>query len=311
MKIVVTGGTGFLGTRLVECLRQDGHEVQVVSRSQGHDIRRGASLDPVFDGAEIVFHLAALVQSRPGAFEDINVLGLENVLKICESRRVARLIYVSSFTVFGSSGDNVHDEDDVPRRDHFFHGYDRSKYHAYRIAEQWKARLPMNIIFPTVVYGPGPLTEGNIMVRLFQRWKLTRLAPLPDYGKPRWNFVYVNDVIDGMMRCLRAKAGEDFILGGENHSLEELHATFRRVSGFTILFAGLPVWCFKASSYLEDWGSRLGGFSPLVLPSTADFFWANWQFSSEKARAHLGYSPRSMREGLESTFQWMREKRIV
>jgi farnesol dehydrogenase len=311
MKIVVTGGTGFLGTRLVERLEQDGHEVRVVSRSRGYDVTRLDTLGPVFEGAETVFHLAALVQSRPGPFEDTNVLGLENVLKTCEARRVGRLIYVSSFTVFGPSGDAIHDEHSVPRRVHFFHGYDRSKYHAFRIAEQWKTRLPMNIIFPTVVYGPGPLTEGNIMVRLFQRWRLTRLAPLPDYGKPRWNFVYVNDVVDGMMKCLLARAGEDFILGGSNSSLKELYAAFRLVSGVPMLAAGLPVWCFKASSYLEDWGSQLAGFPPLVLPSTADFFWANWQFSSEKARAQLGYSPCSMQEGLETTLKWMKERRMV
>lgn len=303
MKAIVTGGTGFLGTCLVQKLVRQGHDVRIVSRRKGHDIAHIDTLRGVFRGAQAVFHLAALVQSRPGPFEQINIQGLRNVLQLCEEEGIERLLYVSSFTIFGPSGEGVHTERTIPRRLHFFHGYDSSKYHAYELAEKWKARLPMNIVFPTVIYGPGPLTEGNIMARLFQRWQLLRLAPLPDYGQPRWNFAFVEDVAEAITRCLRRPQGENFILGGSNCSLRELHAAFVRVTGRHILRVGLPATCFKASAYLEDWASRLGRFPPLVLPVTADFFLNNWQFSDEKARQQMGYSPRSLQEGLR---QWLR-----
>lgn len=311
MKIVVTGGTGYLGSHLVSRLSKEGHTVEVVSRSKGHDIRRAEALEAVFKDTEIVFHLAALVQSRGGPFEDINVRGLENVLRISEQKGVSRFVYVSSFTVFGPSGSGIHSETSIPDRNTFFHGYDQSKYDGYRLAQNWKSRVPINIVFPTVIYGPGPLTEGNIMTHLFQRWELLRLAPLPDGGRPQWNFVYVDDVADGLARILDTPPGGDFVLGGMNCSLSDLHAAFGKVSAHHIRRIGLPGWCFKASAYLEDWGSRIGGFTPLVLPATADFFLNDWRFSSEKARTQLSYSPRTLEEGLQLTYAWMQDERLI
>lgn len=305
MVVVVTGGTGFLGSHTVARLTREGHQVRIISRSRGHDITRIDSLREAFKGADAVFHLAALVQSRPGPFEQTNVEGLQNVLSLCEQNQVQRVIYVSSFTIFGPSGDRAHTEKTVPERQSFFHAYDRSKYLAYRTVEAWKTRLPINVAFPTIIYGPGPLTEGNLMVRLFQRWKLLRLAPLPGGGLPRWNLVFVEDVADGLIRTLQAPAGEEFVLGENNCSLSELHATFQNVSGLRIAAIGLPDWFFKSSSYLEDRAARAFGFTPLVLPSTADFFLNNWEFSSQKARTQLGYVPRSLRTGLEATYRWM------
>ncbi len=305
MKCVVTGGTGFLGSCLTRRLQEAGHEATVVSRKKGHDIRQAETLKEPFKGAETVFHLAALVQSRPGPFEKTNLEGLENVLRACEENGVQRLVNVSSFTIFGPSADNPHHESEIPRRRHFFHGYDETKYQGYRLAEKWRSRLPMNIVFPTVIFGPGPLTEGNILVRLLQRWKKLRLAALQRGGSMVWNFVFIEDVAEGLMRCLDAPVGEDYILGGENRSIRELFEAFRQVSGCRMLPLGLPDRLFRAGAYLEDLTSRLGGFPPLVLPSTADFFLSDWQFSSKKATQQLGYRHHSLAEGLAKTYRWM------
>ena len=305
MKCLVTGGTGFLGSVLVRRLQERGHDVTVASRSRGQDVTRIRTLEPGFREAEAVFHLAALVQSRPGPFQRVNVDGLRNVLELAHRHRVARLVHVSSFTIFGPSGDRIHTEECVPDRNRFFHGYDQSKYEAFRLADRWKDRLPMNTVFPTVVYGPGPVTEGNLLVRLLRRWKKLRVAALPRRGAPCWNFVFVDDVADALIRCLDTDPGEDFVLGGENRTLRDLHATFRRVSEVPIVPLGLPDGLFRAGALLEDWSARLRGASPLLVPSTADFFLRNWRFSSRKARMQLGYTPRSLDEGLGSTNRWM------
>ena len=311
MKCVVTGGTGFLGSCLTRRLQEAGHEVTVVSRQKGHDIRQAETLIEPFKGAQTVFHLAALVQSRPGPFESTNLEGLENVLRACQENSVQRVVNVSSFTIFGPSCAGPHQESEVPRRQHFFHGYDETKYRGYRLAEKWRSRLPMNIVFPTVSFGPGPMTEGNILVRLLQRWKKLRLAALQRGGSMVWNFVFVEDVADGLMRCLKAPVGEDYILGGENRSIRGLFEAFRQVSGCRILSLGLPDPLFRAGAYLEDLTSRLGGFPPLVLPSTADFFLNDWQFSSEKASQQLGYQPLPLLEGLTETYRWMQSKGLA
>lgn len=311
MKIVVTGGTGYLGGRLVEALEGQGRQVTVVSRSRGHDVRRPDTLEDVFRDADAVFHLAALVQSRPGSFEDVNIAGLLNVLEACRKQAVRRLICVSSFTVFGPSAGRPHREDSIPTRTHFFHGYDRTKYEAWRTAREWKDRIPLNIVFPTVIYGPGALTEGNITARLLQRWARMHVAPLPDGGRPIWNYVYVEDVAQGLIQTLGADPGEDFILGGENVSLRRLCERFAEVAGVRILPAALPALLFKAGAYAEDWGSRILGFPPLVLPSTADFFLNDWEFSCDLAKTEIGYAPRRLSAGLELTHRWMKEQKLL
>jgi farnesol dehydrogenase len=311
MKVVVTGGTGFLGSHLVDRLLKQGKEVSVVSRSAGHDICLREGLDTPFENAEVAFHLAARVKSRAGDFYGTNVDGLRNVLEVCQDSGIKKLIYVSSFTVFGPSNGHPHTEDTREQRTDFFHGYDRSKYDGLQLIQEWKTRLDISVVYPTVIFGPGPLTEGNILIRLLQRWQQLHVAPLPNKGKPSWNFVFVDDVAKGILKVAGAGSGEDFILGGEDCSLLDLCHNYREAAGTKILPVGLSPSIFKASAYLEDLISRLGGFPPLVLPNTSDFFLQDWQFSSKKARSQLEYAPRSLVTGLKETHRWMQQQNIV
>jgi farnesol dehydrogenase len=311
MAIAVTGGTGFLGSALTKELLERGHEVRIVSRSRGFDITRPESLGEVFRDARTVFHLAALVQSRPGPFEETNQTGLENVLKACISCGVHRFVYVSSFTVFGPSGDDTHTEARMPQRSRFFHDYEKSKFEALRIAKDWRSKIPMNIIFPTVILGPGPVTEGNILARLFARWFRFGLATLPGRGFPIWNFVYVDDVVQGLLAVTDQSPGEDYILGGPNATLSELARLLNEISSKKLHILGLPNWLFRISCYGEDWASRMLRFKPLVLPETADFLINNWKFSSSKAKSELGYEPHELKTALELTYRWMKEVQII
>jgi len=311
MVIAITGGTGFIGSALTRSLEQLGHEVRVISRSRGYDVTQIDTLNDVFCGADLVFHLAALVQSRPGPFAATNQTGFENVAKASLLAEAKRLIYVSSFTVFGPSGSEIHSEETLPERKRFFHDYERSKFEALKIAREWRIKLPMNIVFPTVVYGPGPLTEGNIMVRLFARWFKLRIAPLPGLGLPKWNFVYIDDVVRGLIAVAEGPADDDYILGGSNVSLAELASVLTQVSDRQFYSVGMPDWLFRISCYGEDFASRLLNFEPLVLPQTCDFLLNNWQFSSLKAESELGYTPQELEESLRLTYQWMRNTRVI
>jgi len=311
MVTAITGGTGFLGSALARELERCGHEVRVIARSRGYDVTRAETLTDVFRDTKTVFHLAALVQSRPGPFDETNQIGLENVLKACVRSGSERLIYVSSFTVFGPSRSGIHTETSIPERTRFFHDYERSKFEALEIAQKWRSRIPMNIVFPTVVYGPGPLTEGNIMVRLFARWFKLRIAALPGQGKPRWNFVFIDDLVQGLVAVGDSPPDSDYILGGSNVSLTDLANTLAQVSDRSFVSLGLSNWQFRISCYGEDLASRLLNFKPLVLPQTGDFLLNDWQFSSAKAESELGYEPSTLESALGRTYQWMKTTRVI
>jgi len=308
MRVVVTGGTGFIGSALCRRLRERGDDVRVVSRSLGFDITSKESLAPAFRDAEVVFHLAALVQSRPGPFDAVNLQGLSNVLGVSEAARVSRFIYVSSFTVFGPSGEVPHDERSLGPRTTFFHGYDRSKYEALQLARSWADRMAINAVFPTVVFGPGPLTEGNILVRMIGMWLRFGVAPLPGKGLPRWNFVFVDDVAASLVAVAEGLPGRDYIVGGENRSLAELVQEVRRASGRKIRCLGIPDGLFRLSAYADSGLSRLAGRPPLLHPSTVRFMLANWEYSNAAACRELGVVPRTLAEGLAETVKWLNTK---
>lgn len=145
------------------------------------------------------------------------------------------------------------------------------------------------------------------MVRLFHRWLRTRVAGLPGKGLVRWNFVYLDDLVTGLVSLMNRPAGEDFILGGQNASLLQIAREVKSASETGFLIVGLSDRLFKASCHMEDWYSRLTGRSPLVLPETSDFLLQNWCFSSSKAKQSLNYQARSLREGLRATCEWMKK----
>jgi len=122
MKIIVTGGNGFIGSHLVDSLIDEGHEVHVIDdlsavsnekfyfneNAINHkiDIRDKKKIDPLFEGVDYVFHLAAESRlqtaiTNPTYAYSVNVLGMLNILESCKKHKVKRLLYSSTSSVYG------------------------------------------------------------------------------------------------------------------------------------------------------------------------------------------------------------------
>src|SRR5262245_40655408 len=177
MKVLVTGGTGFLGRRIVSELAPR-HSLRLLVRrgssrerfpagvefAEG-DVTDRASLDRAVAGCDAVLHAAALVKilAPRAEFDRINVGGLENVLAaVEESGSVERLLYVSSFIALGPSEagpGGVLDETAEPRDRAWINDYERTKTLSDRLARRAiAAGLPVAVVYPGVIYGPGELT---------------------------------------------------------------------------------------------------------------------------------------------------------
>src|SRR5829696_18039 len=216
MKVLVTGGTGFLGRRIVSELAPR-HLLRLLVRSTASrerfpagvefatgDVTDRASLERAAAGCEAVIHAAALVKIlAPAAeFDRINVGGLDHLLQAAEkSGSVEKVVYVSSFmalgpteagpgglldesTGAGDAGDRV-----------WINDYERTKTLSDRRARQAIAEgAPVTIVYPGVIYGPGEMTEGNIVVRHVLDLVHRRLPALLGSPARRWNYVYVDDV---------------------------------------------------------------------------------------------------------------------
>lgn len=324
MKILVTGGTGFLGRRIVSELAPR-HGLRLLVRrgssrerfpagvefAEG-DVTDRASLERAIAGCGGVVHAAALVKilAPREQFDRINVEGLENVLAAAESAgTVERMLYVSSFMALGPTDGGTLDESAEPRDRAWINDYERTKTLSDRAAREAIARgAPLSVIYPGVIYGPGEMTEGNIVLRHVLDLVHGRLPAL--LGKPerRWNYVFVDDVARGAAQVLEnAPPGGRYVLGGENVTQGDFYALVGRLTGAKIPSLRLPDGVAKAAGALQKWWAGLRGTTPQLTPDLVDVYKHDWAYSSARAERELGYRWRSLAEGMGVSVAWLKE----
>lgn len=329
MRILVTGSTGFLGRRVVAALALR-HELRLLVRPGaskerfpqgvgfvGGDVTDPASLGSAAAGCDAILHAAALVKIDAPAtdFDRVNIDGLEHVLAAAAQAGVARIVYVSSFIALGPTErapGGVLDERGAPdeQRDRvWINDYQRTKTISDARARQAiSAGVPLTVIYPGVIYGPGELTEGNILVRHLLDLAHGRLPALVGKAERRWNYVFVDDVAAGIVAALeRGLPGRRYVLGGENVTQAELYRLVGEIGGIRIPRLRMPDFLATASgAAMKGWARATGGV-PRLTPDLVEIYRHDWAYDSSTAAAELDYRPRSLRAGLETTVAWLRE----
>jgi nucleoside-diphosphate-sugar epimerase len=318
MKAFVTGGTGFIGRRLVSRLRERGDEVVALVRSpdkagdlrdQGVELVQGdlSSEQAIRDGVkgcDAVFHVAAVYKvgipsSEREAMWESNVAGTERVLDAAIEAGVPRIVYVSTVAVFGNTSGNVVDESYHRPGDDFLSCYDETKYRSHQVALERIAKgAPIVIVQPGGVYGPGDHSElGNIIDQT--RTGKLRMLMFPDTG---FNLVHVDDVADGILRAYdQGAVGESYVLGGQIARMRDLIEKVAEIAGRKAPKRELPVAAMKIAIPIGPLVGKAMGFPPnlreLIRTSDGVTYWA----TDDKARRELGYAPRDMDTGLRET----------
>jgi len=256
---LVTGGTGFIGRRLVDKLVARGHEVHVLSRDPAKkvlfpsphvhfftgDITSPTALQAAMKGCHGVFHLAAYAKGwapdeRP--YEAYNVTGTEEVLRLARQEGVQRVLFCSTAGVINPSSDTPANED-TPRTLPFFTAYERSKDRAEKLVKAYvQEGSDIVIVNPSRVFGPGPLTESNSVTRIIDLFRRGRWHIIPGNGKSYGNYVYVDDVAEGMILAMaKGQRGERYILGGDNLTYLDLFEALRQATGKRPWLVPLPL----------------------------------------------------------------------
>ena len=324
MPTLITGGTGFIGRALVQRLISEGEEIRLLVRPTSDlaglddkriqlcpgDVTAKESLRVAADGRRRVFHLAAYAQSwakDPSSFCRVNVEGTKNLLDACLEKKIERVVMASSSVTLGSSSDQSHGETDERDENSFATEYERSKYLAEKIALSYVPRgLSVVFVNPTRVYGPGKLTEANSVTKLIKMCLKQRASLILGQGREIGNYVLVDDVVTGMLAAMaRGRAGERYILGGDNISLDDFFGLLRKLSRKRGVRLAIPVGLALVFGRFEEWKARRLGIRPLITREWVKNFMIDWAFSSEKARAELGYHPKSLEEGLKLTISWL------
>jgi dihydroflavonol-4-reductase len=318
MKAFVTGGTGFIGGRLIRRLRERGDDVVALVRSPEKanalrelgcepvegDLSSADAIERGVQGCDAVFHVAAVYKvgipkSERPAMHEANVRGTERVLDAAIDAGVKRIVYVSTVGVFGNTNGQVVDETYKHPGKDFLSCYEETKYLSHQVAiDRIDKGAPIVIVQPGGVYGPGDHSEIGNFIDQTRNGKLKMLM-FPELG---FNLVHVDDVAEGILLAHdKGAVGQSYILGGEISTMRRLIEKVAQLSDRKAPTRELPVGAMKLAIPIGPLVGRMMGFPPnlgeLIRTSDGVTYWA----SHDKAREQLGYNPRDLETGLRET----------
>lgn len=314
--IYITGGTGFIGERLTRRLLERGDAVRCLVRSPeraaklkalGAELIQGDVADERVHleglrGVHLAFHLAAIydvgvVDER--ALERTNIEGTRAFLKAIAIAQTQRAVYTSSTVALGptrTDGEEPRDAYPGPYPSH----YHRTKAEAHRLSRSAQERgQPLIIVCPAFVYGPGDNGPGGRFVRDLLRRRVPGLLSAPS----RFSYVYVDDVVDGLIAAgERGQAGETYILTGEAASMNEFAARVAKLGGTRPPFLRFPPLLARTTGVVLDAIARPTGLRfPISREAVTTTSGGDWVHGRTRAQRDLGYAPRALDQGLPET----------
>ena len=320
MKYFVTGATGFIGGHVARQLLAAGHEVIALvhtpSKAQAlealgvkvhaGDITDKESLRTPMTGVDGVFHIAAWYKvgvRDTSQAETINVGGTRNVLEMMKELGIPKGVYTSTLTVFSDTKGQMVDESYRYTGTSFLSEYDRTKWKAhYEVAlPMMQAGLPLVIVQPGLVYGPG---DTSIVHQGWVTYLHGKLSITPRGTAYCWG--HVDDTAHGHLLAMQqGKVGESYIIAGPKYSVVGAFTLAEQISGVRAPRLHPAAWIMKAIAATIG---LIDAVFPLPEPYSAEGIRSSagvsYLGSNEKARRELGYVPRMLDQGLLETLEY-------
>jgi nucleoside-diphosphate-sugar epimerase len=316
-KYFVTGATGFIGGEIVKQLIGRGHKVVALVRSptkaamlkalgvEMHtgDITDRETLKTPMAGVDGVFHVAAWykVGIKEPLADVINVDGTRNVLNTMRALEIPRGVYTSSVAVFSDTKGRVPDETyryDGPH----LSDYDRTKWIAhYRVAQpKIDEGLPLSIVMPGLVYGPGD-TSGmrTALVDLLRG----RLPITP--ARTAFCWAHVEDTARGHILAMeKGRAGESYILTGPRHTFQDAFEVAARLAKVRAPMLHPGPRTMRSAAALMSLVGRFANLPPGLTPEALRVLAGITYFgANDKAARELGFTARPLEEGMAQTLE--------
>ncbi|KAK9112805.1 hypothetical protein Scep_020324 [Stephania cephalantha] len=138
---------------------------------------------------------------------------------------------------------------------------------------------------------------------------------LPGYignGDDRYSFSYVDDVVEGHIAAMhKGRNGERYLLTGENASFKHVFDVAAILTGTSRPWFHIPLWVLEAYGWISVFFARITGKLPLISPPTVKVLRHQWAYSCEKAKVELGYSPRSLKDGMSEVLPWLKSLGLI
>lgn len=322
--MLITGGTGFIGSRLaLECLNR-GHAVKVLGQENtpaessnrkvvedrgGQVILESVtdmnSFSDLFQGIDVVFHLAAVQHEMnvpDRKFWDVNVTGTKNILEASVRAGVKRFVHGSTIGVYGSIAGLI-DEQTPCMPDNI---YGVTKFEGEKLALSFCDRIPVVVIRIPEVYGPG----DRRLLKLFKAIKRNAFIVIGS-GENLHHLIYIDDLVDGLLQSAvhPAAANRLFLLAGiEPVTTNQMVAAISRRLGASPPRFRAPMFPFLVAAIVLEKTMRPLGIQPPLHRRRLDFFKKSFTLSTQLAKQTFGFSPKEdFLQGALKTADWYKE----
>jgi nucleoside-diphosphate-sugar epimerase len=317
---LITGASGFIGGRLRDALLADGHDVVALTRpnspapKQGRgvpvDYAKPESLERVLEAErpEVIYHVAGATKGV--TYQDFfraNVMPTQNLLDAARKVHpdLQRFVHVSSLTAYGPSTLEQPSEEHHERKP--VEHYGKSKLEAEQVVEAAASALPVTIIRPPTVYGPGD-------VDVLELFRLAKRGFNVFYGNRdrQTSTIYVDDLVQGIRDAAahQAAIGKGYFLcDGVPRTWGQFQQDIVEAAGGRALHLDLPEFFVDVAAFFGEIATKVDG-KPRLFNKQKALMGKQlaWTCRSERARQDFGYAPKvEVRDGVERTFAWYRD----
>jgi nucleoside-diphosphate-sugar epimerase len=323
--ILVTGSTGFIGARLLQYLAREGENVRIFLRVEseagalpdGVEIARGSFSDPstladAVRGVDRIIHLAGVTKALDESGYDAgNVMPVENLFAAIRQHNpgLKRFLYISSLTAAGPALDGIKGVKESDSS-HPVSAYGRSKLRAEILCMEHASHIPVTIVRPPAVYGPGDKDVLQVFLMLARG-----VLILPDSAaEQRFSMIYVDDLVEGIMMAARSKQAVSqtyYITSPCSWSWDDVIAAAKPMLGFRKLYkVSLPQpFVFFVGALIGAAGSLFGKSALISRDKANELVQSYWVCSPEQARLDFGFAARTtLADGVAQTIDWYRRK---
>jgi len=327
MEILVTGGTGFVGSHLVRLLVADGHKVRVLYRSSAKlavlagleftgvegDLDDVEALTRACDGVDVVYHVAAKADYWKDDQKDllyhINVDGTRNVLTACQTAGVKRVVFTSSASAVGFRNDGTASDENDPfnlKPERFWYAY--TKHKAEEVVAEFVAEgLDIVTLNPTVIIGPGDLNaiSGTFIIETARfQWAV----PMSTGGLA---VIDVRDVAQAHVNAMtRGNSGERYILNTANYPYTVWFKMIAEACEVRPPLFTSPDWMLEPTARLIE-GLRQAGIQTPMDANQTRLGGTSVFFDGRKAYAELFTPQYDIATSLRETYQWYRDNGYI
>lgn len=327
--ILITGGTGFIGSRLALHCLQRGDPVRILGQTNNAyeeankraveagggqvyvgSITEAEMVRKAVQGADVVYHLAAAQHEAnvgDDYFWDINVKGTKHVLDSSLQVGVRRFVHGSTIGVYGEALVGEIDERTSIMPDNI---YGTTKSEGEKLALAYADRLPVVVVRISETYGPG----DKRLLKLFKAIKNKAFFMIGS-GENKHQLIYVDDLIQGLTLVANQgdAVGEVFVLAGkEVVTTNQIVQTVADALGVRLRKLRFPLLPFVIVASALERVCRPLGIQPPLHQRRLDFFRKSFFFSRQKAETIVGFEPTtSFKEGIGKTVRWYRETGLL